>query len=118
ISTVSSDGAIGEPQTMRFADAPSRARRVVRAGDTIVATVRTYLEAIALIPQALDGQICSTGFAVLRSGRDIEPRFLAYWARSRPIVGEIVARSVGVSYPAINASELGHLRVPDVTLAR
>ena len=53
-------------EDMVFEDAPSRARRVVRDGDTIVSTVRTYLRAIAPIRNPASNTIVSTGFAVVR----------------------------------------------------
>jgi len=43
-------------------DAPSRARKVMRVGDTIFATVRPYLKRIAMVPDDLNGGICSTAF--------------------------------------------------------
>ena len=33
-----------QPQRLQFTASPSRARRIVRSGDTIVSTVRTYLQ--------------------------------------------------------------------------
>ena len=86
-----------------FKDAPSRARRITRKGDVIVSTVRTYLRAVA--PIIDDDLIVSTGFAVLRA-KTIEKRFLAYYLMSDYFVGEVIRRSVGTSYPAINANEL------------
>ncbi len=112
ISGVNSRGEITEMSHYRFENAPSRARRVVRAGDTIVSTVRTYLRAIAFVEEAPENLICSTGFAVLTPGDEIEPRFLAYWCRSTPWIDEVVARSTGVSYPAVNSSEIGSLPIP------
>src|SRR5436309_15877220 len=53
-------------KTIVGADAPSRARKVIRRGDVIVSTVRPNLNAVALVPDVLDNQICSTGFSVLR----------------------------------------------------
>ena len=99
-----------EPKRMRFGDAPSRARRLVQEGDTIVSTVRTYLRAVWPVTGNIDDIVVSTGFAVL-TPRDIEPRYLSWWAMSDVFVEEIVARSVGVSYPAVNSSELGEIRV-------
>jgi restriction endonuclease S subunit len=111
ISTVSSLGEVGEPERLRFADAPSRARRIVRDGDILVSTVRTYLRAIARIENAED-VIASTGFAVITPGGDINADFLYWWLRSHPLVEQIVAQSVGVSYPAINSSEVAHMAIP------
>jgi type I restriction enzyme, S subunit len=112
ISSVDSDGRIGTPEEMKFCDAPSRARRIVQKGDVIVSTVRTYLTAISRIE--VEGLTVSTGFAVLRPCAAVDSRFLGYWMRSRYIIDEIVARSTGVSYPAINPSEIGQLPFPNI----
>ena len=112
ISSVDSDGRIGTPEGIRFCDAPSRARRIVRKGDVIVSTVRTYLTAISRIE--VDGLTVSTGFAVLRPGTTVDSRFLGYWMRSRYVIDEIAARSTGISYPAINPSEIGQLPFPKI----
>lgn len=116
ISSVDSDGRQNTPETMTFGDAPSRARRIVSSGDTIISTVRTYLKAISYIENANDSLICSTGFAVVTPGPTLHPRFLFYWVCSEWFVNEIVARSVGVSYPAINAVEVGNLPCPAVPI--
>ena len=114
ISTVGRGRLVAEPQPIQFGDAPSRARRLVSVGDTIISTVRTYLRAVYPITERADDLVASTGFAVITPGPLIEPRFLAWWAQSDTCVEEIVARSVGVSYPAINAGEVGNieLRLP------
>ncbi|MCU4444357.1 hypothetical protein [Acinetobacter pittii] len=49
IGSVSAVGGISHIEMMIFKDAPSRARRIVKDGDVIISTVRTYLEAIAPI---------------------------------------------------------------------
>jgi restriction endonuclease S subunit len=109
IGSVESDGTVHEPKIMTFGSAPSRARRVISDCDTILSTVRTYLKAIAFFPFAGKDLICSTGFAVLTPGDDIEPKFLYYWVSSSPFVNEIFARSVGVGYPSIKSSYIGRL---------
>lgn len=112
ISSVDSEGLVIETTSLTFGTAPSRARRVLMAGDVFISTVRTYLTAIAFCDARTHGFICSTGFAVLTPGMRVLPKFLFYWTRSSSFVGEIVARSTGVSYPAINASEIGNLPFP------
>lgn len=42
----------------------------------------------------------------------VDHRFMSWWLQSDPFVEEIVARSVGVSYPAINPAGLGSIRTP------
>lgn len=106
-----SSGADLSPKEVTFAAAPSRARRVLRSGDTVLSTVRTYLKAVANFPRVEGNLIASTGFAVLRPNGQLHPRF-AYWAvLSEPFVENVVAHSEGVSYPAINPSVLGSLHV-------
>lgn len=97
------------PKEVKFSEAPSRARRVLRSGDTIVSTVRTYLKAIATFPQVDGNLIASTGFAVLRPNGKLHSRY-AYWATlAAPFIENVVANSTGVSYPAIAPTTLGNL---------
>ena len=111
ISSVDQIQGIVAVEDIVFEDAPSRARRVVRDGDTIVSTVRTYLRAIAPVWNPADNTIVSTGFAVVRP-RQVSPAFLSYALRESGFIDAIVARSTGVSYPAVNASEIGTLPIP------
>lgn len=107
IGSVTLENGIETIEEMGFAAAPSRARRRVRDGDTIVSTVRTYLRAIAPIVNPPENLIVSTGFAVVRPRGDVDPRFLSYALRSSRFVEAVVAESVGVSYPAIAPTKLG-----------
>jgi type I restriction enzyme S subunit len=106
ISSVDLIKGIQAFETTTFDKAPSRARRKVKNGDTIVSTVRTYLKAIAPIKDASDNTIVSTGFAVIRPREEVDPGYLSYFLQNQNFVELIVAHSVGVSYPAINASDL------------
>ncbi|MFY9268238.1 MAG: restriction endonuclease subunit S [Candidatus Manganitrophaceae bacterium] len=104
------DGIVAQEQ-LEFENAPSRARRIVSEGDTIVSTVRTYLRAISPIRSLHGNVIVSTGFAVVRP-RSIEANFLSYALRETRFVETVVARSVGVSYPAVNVSDLSAIPIP------
>lgn len=103
ISDVDSSEGIKCSSLLTFGEAPSRARRITRVGDVIVSTVRTYLKAIASINE--DGLIVSTGFAVIRPQK-INSSFLKYSLLNDGFIGEVISRSVGVSYPAITSTEL------------
>lgn len=111
IGNVSSDGRVQPPEAYRFADAPSRARRVVQRDDIIVSTVRTYLKAVAFIDFDDEDLIASTGFAVLTPRSGVIPKFVYYLMTSQLVVDEVSARSVGVSYPAITSTDLGDIEV-------
>jgi type I restriction enzyme S subunit len=110
IGSVDAAKGIVATETYRFEDAPSRARRIVRDGDTIISTVRTYLRAIVAIREPVENMIVSTGFAVVRP-RTLDASFLSYALRSPFFVETVVSRSTGVSYPAINAPEVGNIGV-------
>ena len=112
IGSVSRDRGVTATHRLTFGDAPTRARRVVRSGDVVVSTVRTYLRAVARITAEHDGCIASTGFAVLRARSAVDPRFLGYALVDPVFIDTVVAHSVGVSYPAINATDLVRLHVP------
>jgi type I restriction enzyme S subunit len=96
-----------------FASAPSRARRILKDGDVLISTVRTYLRAIAPVTEPPDGFVGSTGFAVIRPVPGIYySALLGYVIRAEWFISNIISRSVGVSYPAINASDLVALSLP------
>lgn len=96
-----------------FASAPSRARRVLKDGDVLISTVRTYLRAIAPVTEPPDGLVGSTGFAVIRPVPYIyHSALLGYVIRAEWFISSIISRSAGVSYPAINASDLVALSLP------
>ena len=111
IGNVDSQGRIHDIVNYRFEDAPSRARRIVRDGDVIISTVRTYLQAIAPVESPPENLIVSTGFAVVRPSNLLDHRFCKYALRANRFLWEVESRSTGVSYPAINASDLGDIKV-------
>ncbi|HTG35007.1 MAG TPA: restriction endonuclease subunit S [Thermoanaerobaculia bacterium] len=83
--------------------APSRARQILRADDVLVSTVRPNLNAVAIVPKALDGAIGSTGFTVLRANpKRLLPRFLFYWVRSPAFLADMTKKATGASYPAVS----------------
>ena len=95
---------------MAFRDAPSRARKRVRRGDTIVSTVRTYLKAIARIEDDED-VIVSTGFAVLEPC-EFDSLYLTFLICSDLVCEEIERRSWGIAYPAISETSMSSIVVP------
>lgn len=69
---------ITSPKRVENAQAPSRARIVVRAGDVLFSLVRPYLKNIALVPAELDGEVASTAYCVLRPAAGVNSKFLFY----------------------------------------
>ncbi len=109
IGNVNNKGKIIDKEIVNFSDAPSRARRIVQNDDVIIATVRTYLKAIAYFENPEDNTIVSTGFAVLTPTKKVLGKYLYYKILSKRFVDLVVAHSTGVSYPAINPTQLGNL---------
>ena len=86
-----------------WADAPSRARQIVEAGDVLVSTVRPNLNGVAIVPDELDGAIASTGFSVLRPNpQRLDSHYLFHWVRSPQFVEEMTRQATGASYPAVS----------------
>jgi type I restriction enzyme S subunit len=120
IGNVNDRGQILAIDEISFEAAPSRARRVVRAGDTIISTVRTYLKAIGFLEAPEPNLIVSTGFAVLCPKSILNSKFLFWLVSSPNFVDAVVSHSEGVGYPAINPATLAALPMwyPDVTQQR
>lgn len=87
-------------------DAPSRARQLVRSGDTVFSTVRTYLKNLAIVPPELDGEIASTGFCVLRAIDEAYQRYLYYFVQFEPFLNELAKFQRGTSYPAVRNGDV------------
>jgi type I restriction enzyme, S subunit len=92
---------IAETKAYVGSEAPSRARQLVRAGDTVLSTVRTYLKKTALVPTDLDGATASTGFCVIRPSAAIDSRFLFYRVTADDFVSSLSTYQTGSSYPAV-----------------
>ncbi|MBP9855849.1 MAG: restriction endonuclease subunit S [Candidatus Pacebacteria bacterium] len=94
-----------------FGKAPSRARRIVSVGDSIIATVRTYLKAIAYFDKLDTDTIASTGFAVLTPKNELIPKYLFYYLQSDRFINQVIIKSKGIGYPAITPFDLGSLEI-------
>lgn len=92
------------------ADAPSRARRIVRHADTIWSCVRPNRRSYYFVHSPPANRIVSTGFAVLSPG-EFCPAFL-YELVTRPeFVDHLVAHADGSAYPAVRADHFAIARV-------
>ena len=103
---------ITTPRIILGADAPSRARKLVRAEDILVATVRPGLNAVAKVPSELDGQVASTGFCVLRPIEGVCVDYLFFYVKSRFFIDSLTALVSGALYPAVTDSQVLSQRLP------
>jgi type I restriction enzyme, S subunit len=104
--------SIEAPQKLLGKDAPSRARKQVAAGDTVVSMTRPNLNAVALVPSELDGEIASTGFDVLRPVPGVDPRWISYLVRTEKFVDSMSALVKGALYPAVRSKDVRAHVVP------
>lgn len=92
-------GCIEEASSYLWDESPSRARRVLRCGDTIVGTVRPGNRSFALI--ATDGLTGSTGFAVLRPSNSYHREYLYLATTSDDAIERLAHLADGAAYPAV-----------------
>jgi type I restriction enzyme S subunit len=111
IGDVNSLGEIKDMTDYLFKDSPSRCRRILNKGDIFISSVRTYLKSIGYVENEISDVICSTGFCVLTPKTDIISKFLFYQVLTEFFIGEVISKSVGVSYPSITSTELVNIKV-------
>jgi type I restriction enzyme S subunit len=99
-------GRIEATASYSSSDAPSRAQRVLRPGDTIFGTVRPGNRSYALV--ADEGLTGSTGFAVLRPRQNEQRAFVYLCATADSSIDDLSRLADGAAYPAVR---------PEVVLA-
>jgi len=92
-------GTYVDPKRIQFDDAPSRARRLLLEGDTVISSVRPNLKSYFYSQNLKNFTIASTGFAVL-SPRKIDSRFLYYLTTNDRYIDFLVKSCTGSAYPA------------------
>lgn len=99
-------------------EAPSRARKMIKANDIIFATVRPYLKRVAIVPDAFDGEICSTAFCVVRCKREIaNPIFVFNCLLNDTFVDKVSELQRGSSYPAVTDKDVLNQQIPFLPLS-
>ena len=93
------NGTIEETVAYEWSDAPSRARRVLKEGDTIVGTVRPGNRTFSLIQRV--GLTGSTGFAVIRPKQSFNASFLYVASTSDESIDRLAHLADGGAYPAV-----------------
>lgn len=89
-------------------DASSRARKIVKYGDVIFATIRPYLKNICIIDREFPYEpIVSTAFAVMHCPEGLFNKYLYYYLLSPTFMSFANAsdKAKGVAYPAIGEKD-------------
>ncbi|MEW6192037.1 MAG: restriction endonuclease subunit S [Bacillota bacterium] len=106
------DFRIVDVKRLKGADAPSRARQVVRGGDVLYSMTRPNLRKIAVVPEELDGAICTTGFAVLRPRNPQDSAFIFEIVKSDYFTDSMSRLAEAKSlYPAVDEAQVRQFTV-------
>lgn len=103
---------VEQPTKLKPKDAPSRARRVLRSGDTVITTVRPNRRIFFQFNGEWENPIASTGFAVLTPKDISDADFLYAVLTSDKAVQLYESFCDSGAYPSFNASRLNALMVP------
>ena len=102
-------GTIESAARLSWSEAPSRAQRILRTGDTIVGTVRPGNGSYSLIAE--DGLTGSTGFAVLRPKQSAYRELVFLAATSSESIERLSHLADGAAYPAVRPDVVSALPV-------
>ncbi len=99
-------------QRLKLIDAPSRAKRIVQHGDTIISTVRPIQRHFGFIRNPKANTIASTGFAVI-TPRSVNPEFLYYYLSQDSITNYLngIAETSTTTFPAFRPEVLSDLEM-------
>ena len=119
VTAINKDAGRIENAKVTSADnAPSRARKIVRAGDVIYSCVRPYLLNVAVVQGGISpAPIASTAFAVMNGFGLVLPKYQWIALRSPFMVTSVEDKMRGQAYPAINATDFAVLPLPLPPLA-
>lgn len=101
-----SNGVVSSKTEYDREQAPGRARRIAKRGDTIWSSVRPNLRAYALVLNPQEGDVFSTGFTVL-SPVEVPYGFLYLTVTTEAYVSYLVSRTGNSAYPAVLPSAFG-----------
>ncbi len=94
-------------------NAPSRAQQVVKTGDILFGTTRPTLMRFCYIPKEYDGEVCSTGYCVIRVNNEIINAHFAYhFLFTQKFIDYVEGHQKGASYPAISNKDVMSFELP------
>jgi type I restriction enzyme S subunit len=103
---------VAEPKNLRVKDAPSRASRKLRPGDTVFSMVRPYLMNIAYIDETISNSIASTGFYVCTPTENVNSLYLYYLMTSPYTVDGLNRYMKGDNSPSIRKDDIENYAYP------
>jgi len=100
------------PKIIRGSEAPSRAKKELFENDVLFATTRPNLKNVAIFSGGVESPVASTGFCVLRAGKNIDPGFLFRFLTTEFVQQHISPFISGAQYPAITDKNLKLTPIP------
>lgn len=112
------NGVIEEIKYFDWETAPSRARRILNHGDTIVGTVRPGNRSFAFIGKTKNQLTGSTGFAVLSPKKEVYREFVYISVTGEQNIERLAHLADGAAYPAVKPDTVSKqvLVIPPETL--
>lgn len=95
-------------------EAPSRAKRVLKANDVVLSSVEGSLEKVALIEKEQEGYLASNGFFQFRS-KDILPEVLLVLAKSFVLQMQFEKQTAGTILTAVPKGAVKNIVVPKIS---
>ena len=110
-------GIVREVSELAFAEAPSRARRIVQHGDILWSCVRPNRRSHVLVLSPELDTVASTGFSVLTATK-VPFTFLYQATTTDAFVAHLANHATGAAYPAVTAKtfENAEILVPPADL--
>ena len=110
------NGVIDYSKRLTGKNAPSRARRIAKNGNTIISTVRPYLKGFAFVDtDDIDDCVFSTGFAVLesKSPNSLLDKVVYYlFMYLDELMQQMINTMEKSSYPSINEDDIKNYQFP------
>jgi type I restriction enzyme S subunit len=94
-------------------NAPSRAKKLIKEGDILFSTIRPYLKQLAKVPAALDGEVCSTAFCIIRCDtKKVDPEYVFQSVTTDKFVSNVSSLQTGSNYPAVTDKDILSQPIP------
>ena len=105
--------SIIDSTTINEGNAPSRAQQIIIEGDVLFGGTRPMLKRYCMVPKKYDGQICSTGFCVLRPQKEVVlSSWLYHIITTSDFYAHVEKYQKGASDPAITDKEIKMYKIP------
>jgi type I restriction enzyme S subunit len=110
IASIIEPKVIGDLKKIKFSEAPSRARRIVKDDSIILSMVRPYQQSFVYVEKAFN-IIASTGTGVINVNSGINSKFVFHQFFSKKFIRYCEDRMTGTNYPAITPVDIEQFKI-------